>query len=222
MTPDIAELERRLSNLLRVGTVAEADYARAMVRVACDGLTTEWLPWLTRRAAGDVDWWAPEVGEQVVLMAPSGLLEAAFVMPALYSVSHPEPEQTPDRHTVRYANGDTVVHDRVAGSWRVKCAGPVTVEAGGTVTVVAAGAVTVKAPSVTLDTPQTTCTGKLNVKGLLTYQGGMTGSGGAGGAAATIQGAVQIQSGDVTADGISLKQHTHTEQGDGAPTSPAR
>ncbi|MDP1136651.1 phage baseplate assembly protein V, partial [Klebsiella pneumoniae] len=48
----------------------------------------------------------------------------------------------------------------------------------------------------------------LTVEGLLTYQAGMSGSGGTG-AAASIEGNVQITSGDLTADDISLKHHTH-------------
>lgn len=212
MNFDFAELERRISNLIRVGTVVTADYGRALVRVRCDDVTTDWLPWMTRRAGADIDWWAPEVGEQVVVMSPSGLIEAAFVLPAMYSDSNPEPATSPDIHTVRYGNGDSVTHNREDGSWHIKCAGPVTVDAGGHVTVIA--------PAVTLDTPQTTCTGRLNVEGLLTYKAGMAGSGGPG-ATAAIQGSVVVTDGDVSADGIRLKGHTHTEQGDGAETSTA-
>lgn len=171
MSFDFAELERRLSNLARLGTIAEADYSKALVRVRSDGFTTEWLPWITRRAGGDIDWWAPEVGEQVLVIAPSGLMEDAFVIPALYSNSKPEPEQSPDRHTTRYANGDVVTHDRSDGSWFIQCAGEITVQTGGPVTIIAAGPVLVQAPSVTLDTPQTTCTGNLTVAKSLAVQG---------------------------------------------------
>jgi len=52
-------------------------------------------------------------------------------------------------------------------------------------------------------------------------QAGLSVTGAGGGAAAVITGNLHVQSGDVTADGISLKQHTHTEQGDGAETSSA-
>lgn len=204
MNYDFAELERRLANLVRIGVIEAADYAKAMVRVHCDGFTTEWLPWMTRRAGGDIDWWAPEVGEQVMVIAPSGLMEGAFVMPALYSNAKPEPESSPNRHTVRYQNGDVVTHDRTDGSWTIQCAGPVTVTAG--------GPVTVNAPSVTIDSPQTTCTGNLTVQKKLTYQGGMAGSG--GGTAATIQGNVQVDgnvnaSGSIMDGGGNSNHHSH-------------
>lgn len=209
----LADLERRLANLIRVGTVSHADYDARAVRVLCDDITTDWLPWKTRRAGGDVEWWAPEVGEQVEVISPSGLIEAAYVGPALYSNQYDAPETSPDRHTIRYKNGDSIVHDRSDGSLTIVLAGPATIEAD--------GPVLVKSPSVTIDAPDTTCTGKLLVQGLLTYQGGMSGSGGTSGSTAIIQGNVKIEDGDLEADGISLKRHTHTEQGDGAETSSA-
>ena len=83
--------------------------------------------------------------------------------------------------------------------------------AGGAVLVKSGTHITVQAPSITLDAPQTTCTGKLTVSGLLTYQSGLSGAGGAA-----------VSGGDITADGLSLKNHHHTEQGNGAATSAAQ
>lgn len=73
--------------------------------------------------------------------------------------------------------------------------------------------VTVQAPKVTVDSPDTTCTGNLLVKGKLTYQGGMAGSGG-GGAAASITGNVQVEgninaSGSIMDGGGNSNHHSH-------------
>lgn len=104
------------------------------------------------------------------------------------------------------------------GNLTINTRGATQVNVEGTTTVASGGAAVVQAPSVTLDTPQATCTGKLTVQGLLTYQSGMVGQGGSG-ATAKINGSIEVEGGDVTADEISLKLHRHTEQGDGAPTS---
>lgn len=48
----LAETERLLANLIRVGTVAALDAAAARVTVDVGGLTTDWLPWITGRADG--------------------------------------------------------------------------------------------------------------------------------------------------------------------------
>lgn len=73
--------------------------------------------------------------------------------------------------------------------------------------------VTVQAQKVTVDSPDTTCTGNLMVKGKLTYQGGMAGSGG-GGAAAAITGNVQVEgninaSGSIMDGGGNSNHHSH-------------
>lgn len=74
------------------------------------------------------------------------------------------------------------LHIDPSGNITLEHTGNLVVDTTGTVSVTAGGAATVDAPSVTLDTPQTTCTGALTVQGLLTYQAGLSGSGGAGAA----------------------------------------
>lgn len=167
---DFTELARRLANLIRYGRVAEADYAQALARVECDGYLTGWLPWLTRRAGGDVAWWAPEVGESVLVLAPDGDPALAAILPAAYSDAVPPPESSPDRASWRFGNTVTVAVDRAAGS----------------VTVTATGTVRVQSPRVEIAADETEITGHLTV-----------------GNGATV-------TGDVTADGISLKTHTHS------------
>lgn len=70
---------------------------------------------------------------------------------------------------------------------------------------------TVKAQNVTIDAPQTECTGNLTVKGTISANDGTC----------RMEGGNITTSGDVVADNISLKNHTHTEQGDGQETSTA-
>lgn len=54
--------------------------------------------------------------------------------------------------------------------------------------------------------------------GLIAGNGGMTVQGGSGGAAATITGSLKATE-DIVAGDISLQNHVHTEQGDGADVS---
>ncbi|MBU2714354.1 phage baseplate assembly protein V, partial [Zooshikella harenae] len=79
MNPDInpyniEELIRLVKNLIRPGIIRSVDYDRARARVQMNKLTTDWLPWLTTRASHDRSWWAPEAGEQVVVLSPCGEL----------------------------------------------------------------------------------------------------------------------------------------------------
>lgn len=59
--------------------------------------TTDWLQWLARRAGGVRAWWAPSVGEQVMVLVLSGELNATFVLPV---INYQEGlRDRPDRHS---------------------------------------------------------------------------------------------------------------------------
>ena len=100
----------------------------------------------------------------------------------------------------------------------------VTVNAKDSATVVTKTAKVNASSSLTVDSPQSTFTGNVAIQKNLTVTGhisgtsGMSITGGTGGATATFQGSIKV-SDDVTATGISLTRHTHTEQGDGKETS---
>tara|TARA_R110000824_G_scaffold118575_1_gene270877 strand:- start:268 stop:864 length:597 start_codon:yes stop_codon:yes gene_type:complete len=110
---DLAELARRLTNIVRPGTIDSADYGAALVRVRFDAnWVSGWLPWLTRRAGADVDWWAPEVGEQVIVLSPMGDPAQGWVLPAGYSNAVPAPAASPDMAVALFQDGFKVSHDR--------------------------------------------------------------------------------------------------------------
>jgi len=71
-----------------------------------------------------------------------------------------------------------------------------------------------------IDSPTTTVTGQLLVQGALAAQGGMSVSGGGSGAAASVDGGFEVVNGDVEADGISLKTHTHPGDSGGTTGEP--
>lgn len=101
---------------------------------------------------------------------------------------------------VKNGGGTTVLIDLAPS-------GAVTVHATGAVQVVADGGATVQAPTVTLDSPATHCTGALTVDGLLTYKAGMSGIG--GGAGTTITGTITQTGGTLSSNGVALHTHTH-------------
>ena len=53
-----SEISRRLANLIRVGAVAEADYNEARLKIVIGDRVSGWLPWITRTAGNDIDWFA--------------------------------------------------------------------------------------------------------------------------------------------------------------------
>ncbi len=144
----VAELERRLANVVTIGTVAEVDAAAARVRVRVGDLLSDWRPWLAPRAAGVSVWSPPEVGEQVVLLCPWGDPALGLVLPALWQDAHPAPSASPNRTVVAFDDGTTVEYDRAGARLSVSCVGDVAVTASG---------------AVTLDAPAISCAGGAGV-----------------------------------------------------------
>lgn len=214
MSYELAELERLVANLIRVGVVSELDEANARVKVRTGGLTTDWLPWLTHRAGATRTWSAPRAGEQVLVLAPYGDPAQAVALPAIYQDDHPAPATTKDKERVVFPDGAFVEYDSAAKVLTVTTAGNVVINC--------ANATVNADTSVTLNTPQTTCTGKLTVHGLFTYLAGMVGSGGSG-ASAQISGGFALTGGSLTHNGKdvgSTHKHSGVQPGGGQTGTP--
>lgn len=208
---DPIALHRLLTNIIRLGRVAEVDHARARVRVSMGKLTTAWLPWLTARAGETRDWNPPTPGEQVIVLAPGGDLAAGIVLGALYSAAQPAPSADADKHVVRYPDGAEVAYDHASGALTATGVRTVHVQAHSQAAV---------------DCPQTTVTGdvhiqgRLTVDGLLTYGSGMSGTG--GGAGTVIRGDITHDDGALSSNGVVLHSHRHggVEPGGGTTGEP--
>lgn len=187
---------------LRFGFVTALDGAGCRVRVRfpdLDGLESYWLHVLSAKTHKDKHYCLPDVGEQVACLL-DGAGEEGVVLGAVFGDRDPAQGGGPDVLSIVFGNGDVLRHDRAGGSWFLQCAGAVTVEAG--------GAVTVKAPSVTLDTPETLCTGNLTIAKALSIQGA------GGGTSTTISGNVSVNgsinaSGSIIDAGGNTNHHSH-------------
>lgn len=109
----IAELERKLINVVRIGVIEEIDYTTALAKVRLEpNLLTTGLPWTTRRAHTENEWWAPEVGEQVVVLAPAGELNQGVIDRSLHQTAYPPAQTVATIHSVTYADGAVISYDR--------------------------------------------------------------------------------------------------------------
>ena len=193
--------------VFKIGVVSAIDPASCSARVRfddLDGLETMFLPVGQKKTLKDKSYWMPDVGEHVACML-DGNAETGVILCAIYSDADAPPVVSPDKLHIRFMDGGMFEYDRASGA--------MTIITKGVVDVTAEGPVTVRAPSVTIDSPQTTCTGALLVEGMFTYRGGMAGSGGAG-AAAVIDGNVQVDgnidaTGSVIDAGGNTPHHTH-------------
>lgn len=114
-----ADLHHRLSRIIAFGKVAETDYDKARVKVTIGEWTTTWLPWVTARASNNVNWHAPEVDEQVLVLSPSGDMAQGVVIGAVYQgeqqqqlMNDIEVENRPHVHRTKYQDGTVIEYDR--------------------------------------------------------------------------------------------------------------
>ena len=150
-TPDHA---RRIESLVRTGTVSEVDGKR--VRIKTGGNETDWLPWPATSAGHARTWNPPKVGEQVTLLAESGELSTARIVPGLNSDDIEPPSTGPNTPTTTYPDGATIAYNWETGTLTATGIQSATIQASG---------------SCTVDCPEVTATGNLTVQGNLTIQG---------------------------------------------------
>jgi phage baseplate assembly protein V len=111
---DYATLARLLENLIRLGTIADIDLATARVQVKTGELTTGWLPWVTSRAGADREWNPPTIGEQVVMLSPSGQTAQGIVIFGLFSTAIPANGGQEALHRTTYRDGAVIEYDSAA------------------------------------------------------------------------------------------------------------
>lgn len=196
---DLATLARLIENLIRFGTVADIQMSPPRVRIETGSLTTGWLPWLALRAGLDVEWDPPTVGEQVILLSPSGQLANALAITGVYCDAIPANGQRAGLHRRTYRDGAVIEYDCIAHQLRAH------LPEGGTTELISSGGIHLVGP--------VTHEGDYTQQGNFTQTGSFSQTGDQ-----SVTGSVTV-SADVVAAGISLVGHTHIGNL-GAPTSP--
>lgn len=202
MSFDQSETDRMLSGMLMAGTIAAVDYANARVRVTSGDWTSAWLPWAAVAAGQVRHWRPPSVGEQAMILSPSGQPEQGMVMPGFYTDQHGQANDNRPNITAQdWPDGAREHYDHAAHEWRlcVPAGGRIVLTIGGTTLEMTADGTTLTTPRLTVDSPDSTFTGAVLVKKLLTYLKGLAGKGG-GGAGASIEGDILVN-GNVSATG---------------------
>jgi phage baseplate assembly protein gpV len=112
---NLIELQRRLDNILRVGTIDQVDHQSSRVRVRSGELLTAWLLWFEVRAGNVRTWCPPSVGEQCLVLSPGGELAAGMVLVGLPSDQMSPPSTEAHLHRIAYPGGESVTFDHASG-----------------------------------------------------------------------------------------------------------
>lgn len=138
----LAELERRVSLMMRGGTVAEVDPAKGLVRLkigtgANGDLLSPWIGYGQMGGALKVHS-SPSVGQQMAMFAPSGALDQAIALPMGFSDANPSPSGAGDQSVLTFGSATITL----AG-------GGLTIAVGGVSMVISGGGVEITGGAVT-------------------------------------------------------------------------
>ncbi len=116
MNANMIELQSKIDDLIRIGTVTEVRSGEC--RVKTKGNHTNWRPYLVLRAGKTRRRMRPSVGEQVILLSLGGDLRNAFVLAGIYQDEHPEPladDDNGDLDRIEYPDGAVIEYNPTTG-----------------------------------------------------------------------------------------------------------
>lgn len=164
----LAELKRRLSNIIALGTISQvkSSEGKALVRVKIMDRETDWLPVASLSNSFKKHFIPNRVGEQCLVLSPFGDSSSGIVIRSIYNRSAKEPDGADENtEVIEYADGTRFSYSVETGELYIECV----------------GTVTIKAPGVVIDAP-TTIKSSLDVDSNITSGGSITDSDGDGGA----------------------------------------
>lgn len=156
----MGNFDREIANIARLGVISEIEGNTARVQIG--QLETDLIHWLSPHAAADYEWWAPSIGEQVLVISLWGDPSQGIIVGAVPQDAFPAPAAGVE-WAKRFSDGTVLRYDPQAHALRVEG------ETAG-ITVICQNA-TVKAESVTIDAPSLHCTGAVKVDGDITAAG---------------------------------------------------
>ncbi|WP_368894785.1 phage baseplate assembly protein V [Morganella morganii] len=191
------ELERLISNLLRVGVVEEVDTGKMVCRVRTGGILTDWIRWGADRAGAGRSWWAPVAGEQVIIGAVNGELTTAFVLCSLYSDANGAPSHSAQAMHKTFSDGAVIEYEPETGELTVTGIQKATVNAAQKIDATAPKVTVTASTQINFNTPKVVCSDNLTCATLNVEKGGeMTGN-------------ITHKDGKFSSNGVVVDNHSH-------------
>ncbi|ELY7545513.1 phage baseplate assembly protein V [Cronobacter turicensis] len=197
MNEQIAEIQRLLRNLIRIGTVSTVNLDDGLCRIDTGNNTTGWLHWLSARAGKTRSWNAPSVGEQVLVLCIGGELDTGFVLPGIFSDANPAPSASSDALHWSFPDGAVIEYEPASGALQVAGIQTASISAAKSATVTVPVVTVTASTRVTFDTPEVVCTNKLITGTFEVQKGG------------TMKGNIQHSGGALTSNGVRVDEHGH-------------
>lgn len=128
-----ADLNRRLENLLRLGTIAEVDHAARKVRVQSGDIKTNWLDWPAEIGRNYKRWRPLRLGTQVMIACISGDPAQAQIIGMLYTNDIASPSSDEAIDLIQFDDGSYVKHNASSGLLHIHAKGNLNLTADGNI-----------------------------------------------------------------------------------------
>ena len=191
------ELERLISNLLRVGVIEEVNTEKMVCRVRTGDILTDWIRWGADRAGAGRSWWAPVAGEQVIIGAVNGELTPALVLGSLYSDKNSAPSHSAQAMHKTFSDGAVIEYEPETGELTVTGIQKATVNAAQKIDATAPEVTVTASTQINFNTPKVVCSDNLTCATLNVEKGGeMTGD-------------ITHKDGHFSSNGVVVDNHSH-------------
>ncbi|MBA6089340.1 phage baseplate assembly protein V [Pseudomonas monteilii] len=174
-----AQADRMLAGLVIPCYVVGVDLVAAKVRVSDGGdWTSAWVRWHAVAAGKARHWRAPSMGEQGVLVSPSGEPAQGTFVPGLYGNAGAPPDNRDHVEVWRFDDGGSLVYDWAAKSYTITLpSGTVNIVVGSSKAVITDTAITAESTAITAKAPTITLQGSVEIVGPLRVTGDILGLG---------------------------------------------
>lgn len=121
----LSRLEQRVSNIVRVGRIAAVQDSPPRVKVEYDKdangdpVTSAWLCYFEQRQGHVQTWNPPKVGEQCMIVSPSGDLRLGKVLLGLNTTDNPPISTDSNIHKIKFSDGSTFEYNRASSQWTI-------------------------------------------------------------------------------------------------------
>ena len=125
----LSDLAKRLSNIIRIGSIFEINVQTDKARVKIGELETDFLPWANSNSGNNNSWNPPEIDEQVIILSPSGDLSQAVILPSIYKNNASNYDQ--NIKSITYQDGSKISFNVSSGTLDLDLKGDVTIKVVG-------------------------------------------------------------------------------------------
>ena len=152
---EIAELKRKLANVIIECNVAELDESTHRLKVtwgetAEDTITSAWLPWPADIGRNYKRWKPLRMGQPLLIACPSGDTAQARIIAELYNDALPSPSDDPGIDIIQFENGSFVKY-KDTGEMEIHASAAMKISAIGKMDITAGGNMKITAPRVDIN-----------------------------------------------------------------------